>query len=283
MTGFVLVDKPSGPTSHDVVAMIRRALGVRRVGHAGTLDPPATGLVVVGVGPATRLLRFVQRRTKSYATRGRLGVRTSTADAAGEVLSSLPVDVSEDQLRAVLPSLTGEILQVPPAVSAVKVAGVRSYKRAARGEAVELAARPVKVHELQLLAFEPPDFELEVVCSSGTYVRSIVSDIGERLGCGAHVAELRRTAIGDLRVEDAVAPADAGPQHVRPVRQVLTDLPVVELDRAAAVRAWAGQRLPEAAPDGEVLACCDSDTVGVFESREGVLHPVTVLPRPEES
>lgn len=190
LSGFALVDKPAGPTSHDVVARARRMLGVRKVGHAGTLDPPASGLVVLGVGPATRLLQYVQRQRKTYLARGVLGVRTTTLDAAGDVVAESAVDVSRDDLCAALAAFTGEIEQVPPAVSAVKVAGERAYRRAARGESVMLEPRRVVVYELELVAFESPAFDVRIVCSSGTYVRSLVSDAGDRVGCGAHVANL---------------------------------------------------------------------------------------------
>lgn len=278
MIGFLLVDKPAGPTSHDVVDAVRRALGMRKVGHAGTLDPPATGLVVVGVGAATRLLQYVQRASKTYTARGVLGVRTTTLDAAGAVTGTAEVDVSEDVLRATLAAFVGDIDQRPPAVSAVKIEGERAYKRAARGETVEPEPRRVHVYEVELVSFDPPSFDVVIRCSSGTYVRSLVGDVGESLRCGAHVASLRRTAIGSLLVEDATSMDAIDASLLRPVEATLTDIPHVELDLDTARRARHGQRIAGTpAPEGEVLVVGPDGPVGVFECRSGVLRPVTVL------
>lgn len=280
MIGFLLVDKPEGPSSHDVVAAARRALGVKRVGHAGTLDPPASGLLVLGVGAATRLLSWVQRLEKTYQARGVLGVRTSTLDAAGEVVSTSPVEVTEQALREALGRLVGEIDQTPPAVSAVKVGGERAYKKVLRGETVELQARRVLVYEIDLVDFDPPSFGIRVRCSAGTYVRSLVADVGETLGCGAHVVTLRRTAIGHLRVEDAVVPDAIDPEALMPVAAALAHLPRVDLDAETARRARFGQRVEAAGgpSDGEVLVCGPDGPVGVFRAERGILRPVTVLP-----
>ena len=277
MIGFVLVDKPVGPTSHDVVDVVRRALGIKRVGHAGTLDPPASGLLVVAVGPATRLLRYVQGLDKTYEATGVLGVRTTTLDAAGDVVSEEPADVDEARLRSALDAFVGEIDQVPPAVSAVKVAGERAYKRAARGEDVVIEPRRVRVYDLALVAYDPPRFEIVLRCSSGTYVRSLVADVGDALGCGAHTASLRRTAIGHLLVSDAVAPGTVEADAVMAVEDVLSQFQRVEVDAEVAHRAGNGQQIEAAARDGEVLVVGPGGTVGVFESRDGMLRPVTVL------
>jgi tRNA pseudouridine55 synthase len=209
--GLLLIDKPAGITSHDAVAKVRSALGVRKVGHSGTLDPAATGLLLMGVGRATRLLRFLGDLPKVYRGRGVLGVETDTLDAAGTVVGESAVDVGETELRAALERFTGDIAQVPPAYSAVKVGGQRLYRAARRGEHVEAAARSVHVHSFDLLLFASPAFDFEVRCSAGTYVRSLVADVGRVLGCGAHLAELRRIAIGPFRVEAATSPDDPGP------------------------------------------------------------------------
>src|SRR5687767_6174556 len=169
--GLLLVDKPKGITSHDAVGAVRRALRIRKVGHAGTLDPMASGLLVMGVGRATRLLRFLGDLEKEYEGTGRLGVETDTLDAEGTVTRTADVDVAEDQLRAAMEKLTGDIDQRPPAYSAVSVGGERLYKAARRGEAVEAPPRPVQVETFDLVRYELPDFDFEVVCSSGTYVR----------------------------------------------------------------------------------------------------------------
>src|SRR5438094_3181804 len=230
LTGFLLLDKPRGPTSHDMVSRVRKALNVKRVGHAGTLDPLASGLLVMAVGPATRLLRYVQDLPKTYDVTGVLGVETSTLDADGEVTSRADVNVTPDEIRAAAAAFVGDIEQVPPAVSAIKVGGERAYKLARRGEDVELAPRRVKVFSFDVLRTSTDAFEARIVCSSGTYVRSLVRDVGAALRCGAHVAHLRRTQIGDVSVRDAVRPGSVDASSVRPVEEVLTNLARVEVD-----------------------------------------------------
>lgn len=275
--GFVLVDKPGGPTSHDIVDGVRRALGVRRVGHAGTLDPPASGLLVVGIGPATRLLSYVQALPKTYEVSATLGVRTTTLDAQGEVVSTEPVEVSPDQIRTAAASLVGEIEQVPPAHSAIKVGGERAYRIAKRGEEVKLTPRRVTVYAFDVLRTSAAAFDARVGCSVGTYVRSLVAEVGERLGCGAHVARLRRTAIGHLDVADACAPDEVGRHRVRAVDDVLAHLQRVDVDADVARVARHGRTLRVEAPEGEVLVCGPSGAVGVFRSAGGEIRPVTVL------
>lgn len=277
MTGFVLVDKPRGPTSHDVVDRVRRAFGVRRVGHAGTLDPPASGLLVVAVGPATRLLRYVQGLPKTYDVTGVLGIRTSTLDAEGEVLSREPVDVTPDDIRDAAKPFVGEIEQTPPAVSAIKVGGERAYKKVARGETVDLEPRTVTIYSLDILRTSKDAFDARIVCSSGTYVRSLVADIGERIGCGAHVEHLRRVAIGDLDVRDAIHADKLTPDALKPVEDVLGHLPRVDVDAEAERLARNGRPLDIDAATGEVLLVGPGGAVGVFESGAGRLRPVTVL------
>ncbi|HZR52798.1 MAG TPA: tRNA pseudouridine(55) synthase TruB [Streptosporangiaceae bacterium] len=198
--GLVIVDKPAGLTSHDVVARVRRLAGTRKVGHAGTLDPMATGVLVIGVEKATRLLGFLTLTEKEYRTTIRLGQSTSTDDAEGEALPAQPLvdprSVSEGALRAAVRSLTGEILQVPPKVSAIKVNGQRAYKLTRAGQAPELAARPVTVHEFTITAVDGLDVTATIRCSSGTYIRSLARDLGILLGTGGHLTALRRTRVG---------------------------------------------------------------------------------------
>ena len=200
-TGLVVVDKPGGLTSHDVVARARRALGTRKVGHAGTLDPMATGVLVLGVGRATRLLGHLTLTEKAYDATARLGVATTTDDAEGEVVGAAPAGhLGDDEIRAALAGFVGDIEQVPTAVSAIKVDGRRAYERVRAGEEVELAARPVTVHELVVhevrAAADVVDVDFSVRCSSGTYVRAIARDLGAALGVGGHLTALRRTAVG---------------------------------------------------------------------------------------
>jgi tRNA pseudouridine55 synthase len=213
--GLLLVDKPGGMTSHDVVARARRALSVRKVGHAGTLDPMATGLLVLGVGAATRLLGHVGGTDKTYEATIRLGQATVTDDREGEVLTTTPAaHLTDDAVRSALAAQTGPLLQVPSSVSAVKVAGRRSYDRVRAGEEVELAPRAVTVHELTVHAIGRPtpdlvDVEVTVRCSAGTYVRAIARDAGAALGVGGHLTALRRTASGPFTVAQAASVEDA--------------------------------------------------------------------------
>jgi tRNA pseudouridine55 synthase len=199
-SGLIIVDKPAGLTSHDVVARIRRIAGTRKVGHAGTLDPMATGVLVVGVEKATRLLGYLTLTEKVYQATIRLGQSTSTDDAEGEVISAGPRPVADDELHAAVAKLTGEIQQVPPQVSAIKVNGQRAYKLTRAGAAPELAARPVTVHEFGITATRMAgdflDLDATIRCTSGTYIRSLARDLGAALGTGGHLSALRRTRVG---------------------------------------------------------------------------------------
>ncbi|HWG61177.1 MAG TPA: tRNA pseudouridine(55) synthase TruB [Streptosporangiaceae bacterium] len=226
--GLVVVDKPAGMTSHDVVARVRRLAGTRRVGHAGTLDPMATGVLVVGVGKATRLLGYLTLTEKQYLATIRLGQATSTDDAEGTVTSVASTrGVTAEAVLAGVAGLTGEIQQVPPAVSAIKVGGKRSYKLAREGAAPVLAPRPVTVWSMQVLDMRAEgdllDVDVDVRCSSGTYIRALARDLGAALEVGGHLTRLRRTAVGpyDLRA-------------ARDLDQLADDLSVVALEDAAA-------------------------------------------------
>lgn len=200
-SGLVIVDKPAGWTSHDVVGKMRRLAKTRRVGHAGTLDPMATGVLVLGIGKATRLLGHLALTRKGYDATIRLGESTNTDDAEGETIATASAEaVTEDALRAGVAELTGTIQQVPPQVSAIKVNGERAYKMARKGEDVELAARPVTVDEFTVLDVRRHggliDVDASVACSSGTYIRALARDLGASLGCGGHLTALRRTRVG---------------------------------------------------------------------------------------
>ena len=208
--GFILVDKESGWTSHDVVAKVRRSVG-GKVGHAGTLDPLATGLLVLAVGGATRLLRFVQASNKDYTATAVFGVATDSLDADGAILSREPMPVSEDDVEAALERFRGDIVQIPPMVSARKVEGKRLYELAREGQVVEREARPVTIHELEIVDFAPSDYPevtFSVTCSTGTYIRTLADDIARALGGRAHLVALRRTRNGPMRVTDAVTVAE---------------------------------------------------------------------------
>jgi tRNA pseudouridine55 synthase len=245
--GFLLVDKPGGMTSHDVVVAARRALGIRKIGHAGTLDPMATGLLVLGVGRATRLLRFVQGAPKTYLARVVFGVATDTLDAEGSVVDRAPMPVTEEDLEGVVARFLGPILQVPPMVSAVKMAGRRLYELAREGIEVERAARTVEIHEIDVLDFAPSDYPEAVIrvrCSTGTYVRTLADDIARALGGRAHLGELRRLAIGGLHVSQGVAIDRIGVDVVVDPSTGLRDLPVLRADAEAVAAIRHGVPLP---------------------------------------
>ncbi len=233
--GFLIVDKPGGISSHDVVGAVRRETGVRRVGHAGTLDPMATGVVVVAVGRVTRLIRFIQDLAKEYVATAVFGVATDTLDADGAVLEREPLDVDADDVRRVIPRFVGEIEQIPPMVSALKVGGERLYDVARRGEVVERQARRVVVEELEMTDFAPgpyPEVSFRVVCGRGTYVRSLADDIAGALGGRAHLSRLRRTRIGSLGLDRAVTIEDMG-EHTRYILsplEALADLASVSIE-----------------------------------------------------
>lgn len=246
--GLLLIDKPSGITSHDAVDAVRRAVGVRKVGHAGTLDPMATGLLVMGVGRATRLLRFLGDLDKEYEGRGRLGEETDTLDAEGTVVRTADVDVGEEDIRFAMGALVGEIQQRPPAYSAVKVGGRRLYAAAREGRPLEAEPRTVRVDEFELAGFDGRDFRFRVVCSGGTYVRSLVADVGKHLRTGAHLTELRRARIGAFDVA-AASPPDT-PGDLLPLQSAVAHLPSVEVDEEEAVAARHGRCLGPAGIEG---------------------------------
>jgi tRNA pseudouridine55 synthase len=255
--GLVLVDKPAGKTSHDLTLATRRALGVRKAGHAGTLDPFATGLLLVLVGRARRAQRFLTALPKTYVTVARLGAVSTTGDPEGEIVETgvLPPD------PLVLP--TGRVRQRPPIYSAVRIEGRKAYERARRGEAVEVPEREVMVHRFEQLWREGDRAAFLVECSSGTYVRSLIADLGD-----AYCEELRRTRVGPFAVEDA------DPTRVLALRDALAFLPAVELEGDDARRAGHGQAVAGEVPDGadgEVLLVDGDGPIAIAEPREGAL------------
>jgi len=204
VSGVLVIDKPVGLTSHDVVQIIRRGTGIRRAGHTGTLDPRASGVLVVLIGPAVRLSEFVSASDKRYQATIRLGSSTETYDSEGTPSEEMPVNVTEEQFAELLKGYVGQIEQVPPPFSAVKVDGEKAYDKARRGEEVDLEPRLIDVYNLDLLEWAPPEVVIDVNCSSGTYVRSLANDLGARLGCGATLTGLRRTKNGRFTLRDAV-------------------------------------------------------------------------------
>jgi tRNA pseudouridine55 synthase len=244
--GLVVVDKAAGWTSHDVVAKSRGLLGTRKVGHSGTLDPDATGVLLLGVGRVTRLLRFLGLLPKRYTGVVVLGTATSTLDASGEPTGTWAMDhVVLADVRAAASGFTGKILQVPPMVSALKVDGRRLHELAREGIEVERAARPVTVHELTVgEPLGPGAFPIEVSCSSGTYVRTLAADLGTALGGGAHLRDLRRTAIGSFTTEEGVPVEAVGPHRLLTPAAALRDLPAVTVDDGVAAAVGHGKVLP---------------------------------------
>jgi tRNA pseudouridine55 synthase len=285
--GLVVVDKPGGMTSHDVVARVRRLVGTRRVGHGGTLDPMATGVLVIGVERATRLLTYIIGSRKRYTATIRLGQTTVTDDAEGEVVASVDAGGIDDAaVAAGLAALTGEIDQVPSAVSAIKVGGKRSYARVRAGETVDLAARRVTVHRLDLLdirrAGAVVDLDVDVTCSSGTYIRAIARDLGAALGVGGHLTALRRTEVGAFTLTEAVSmdelaarddpltlPLPAAAARLLPRREATTD--EARVLRHGGPLSTVGIAGPYAVfdPGGDVLA--------VVSERDGKARPEVVL------
>jgi tRNA pseudouridine55 synthase len=264
-SGLVVVDKPAGITSHDVVARVRRLAGTRKVGHAGTLDPMATGVLVLGLNRATRLLGHLTLTDKRYDATIRLGETTTTDDAEGETVASHSTsELTEDDVRAALASFDGEIDQVPSAVSAVKVDGKRAYARVREGEEVDLPSRRVTIHALEVTGVRLPELDVTVHCSSGTYIRAIARDLGAALGVGGHLTALRRTSVGpfdlaDARSLDQLADAFA----VTPIGEAArASFPALDLDDDQASDVRVGRRLDLSlsevtalfAPDGEFLA-----------------------------
>ena len=255
--GLVVVDKPQGWTSHDVVGRMRRLARTRKVGHAGTLDPMATGVLLLGVGRATRLLGHLALTDKEYLATIRLGQTTVTDDAEGEVVTTTPVDIDDDQVVRQIAVLTGDLLQVPSSVSAIKVDGQRSYARVRAGEDVVLAPRPVTVSRFELLARRGDDLDVAVTCTSGTYIRALARDLGAALGVGGHLTALRRTRVGPfdlLRARTLEQLEDLDPDVVLLDDAVAASFPRRDLDEQEALDLSHGRRLTPTGLTGVVGA-----------------------------
>jgi tRNA pseudouridine55 synthase len=282
--GVIVVDKPAGMTSHDVVDEVRRRLRTRKVGHSGTLDPDATGVLVIGVGRATRLLAYVQSLPKRYTAVARFGSTTTTQDASGELVDSRAVTVDEHDIAAALRNFIGEIEQIPPMVSAVKIGGERLYKKARRGEEIERASRIVTILEATVRAFDRPDATLDVRCSSGTYVRTLVHDLGAALGCGAHLRSLRRTEAGGFGLFDAVSLDSVDARSTRPMTDAVTGLRRLEIDDDLARRVRDGrplELLESTSTSSEPVALIhNGELLAVYRPEAGRLVAERVLPPP---
>jgi tRNA pseudouridine55 synthase len=282
-SGLLLVDKPQGVTSHDVVARTRRLLGTRKVGHAGTLDPMATGLLLLGVDSATRLLTYLVGLDKEYTATIRLGVATDTDDAEGEVVDTRDASgVTDAAIAAGIGELTGAIEQVPSTYSAIKVDGRRAYDRARSGEQVELTARPVTIHAFELLASrrdgDAVDLDVRVACSSGTYIRALARDLGTGLGVGGHLTALRRTRVGPFAVAGAVPlpdprehPEAVAPELLEPADVAAQLFPMVHLDADQTRDLAHGKRVELDEPDTDLAAALTPDgrLAALIELRRG--------------
>lgn len=294
--GLLVIDKPEGPTSHDVVARVRRLLRIPGVGHTGTLDPMATGVLPLVLGKATRLARFLTSDAKRYQAEVRLGWATDTYDRLGEQAGdTVAMDVTREAVEAALASFRGELSQTPPPYSAKKIGGVSAHRLARRGEPVTPAAVPVTVHHLELLDFAGDRLTLDVHCSAGFYVRSLAHDLGAALGCGAHLTALRRTSSGDWTLAHAIPLADcerdvdAMRAQIVPLRGLLTSWPAVTVNVDGQRRVRHGQPLRPADLTGPAAASAEEaegirlltdagDLIAIAQRRpDGLLHPGLVL------
>lgn len=287
--GFLIVDKPGGVTSNQVVSEVKRATGTRKVGHAGTLDPMATGAMVLALGKVTRLIRFIQSQPKEYVATAEFGVATDTLDADGAILAREPMDFTAGELEEIVPRFVGEIMQVPPMVSALKKDGKRLYELAREGQVVDRDARPVHVYELEIVSVGPgpyPEVVFRVVCGKGTYVRSLADDMAGVLGGAGHLTALRRLRIGSLHVDRAVSIDELGDwrSHLLSPAEALRDLPSVTVGDETARGVSHGMRFVGGdithAPADEVFRVIDESgsLLAVYSKVGREARPEVVLP-----
>lgn len=285
LAGILVIDKPTGLTSHDVVGRVRRVAGLRRVGHAGTLDPLATGVLLVCLGQATRLVEYVMGQPKTYVTRVRLGQTTDSFDADGAVVAERPLTFTPTELENALHQFRGAIEQLPPMFSAVKQQGQPLYKLARQGIEVERPLRPVTIYDLKRLAYDPPFLELQIRCSAGTYIRTLAHDLGETLGCGGHVVALRRTAVGTFTSDQAV-PLDAltagnVADYLQAAETAVIHLPILTLPTPEAARLAQGQRLicQPHQPQATLVRVYSEDGcfIGIAQQKDDVWQPQKIL------
>jgi len=281
ISGFVLVDKPEGPTSHDVINMVRHRISVRRVGHTGTLDPFASGLLIVVIGSATRLARFVDGTRKRYEGEIRLGFSTTTDDRTGEVVGEQKEDTAnESAIRDAMHTLTGDLLQRPPAFSAKRIGGKRAHRLARRGDLPALEPVAVVVEEFVPLDIDGIKIRFAATVSAGTYVRALARDLGAALGCGGHLHSLRRVGIGPFDVREALAPDAVELPMVQPARGLVGHLESVALNAAAADHVRHGRPIPMDKPLAGPVALLEDDIlVAVAEPNGEVLRPKVVVAR----
>ena len=287
--GVLVIDKPAGLTSHDVVRHLRKIAGIRRIGHTGTLDPLATGLLIICLGRATRLAEYVMGLSKTYKAMVRLGQTTDTFDTEGTIVAEKPVSVNDSQLAAALEQFRGVISQVPPMYSAVKVDGQPLYRYARQGKEIQRNPRPVTIHELKLLSWNTPLVELLINCSSGTYVRVIAHDLGQSLGCGAHLAALRRISIGKFAIEDAIPLSELNEDnlqnYLQPIDTAVQHLPSLIITNDEALKLHLGQRLviQGTKPADFLVRAYDKagHFVGLLSAEDGDWQPRKIFYQPD--
>ena len=289
INGILVVDKAEGMTSHDVVGKVRRAAGIKRVGHTGTLDPDATGVLVICLGPATRLAEYFVDRGKRYSAVCKLGITTTSEDASGEVLTQTSaVHVTEDDVRRVLPHFVGEIQQVPPMVSAVHHNGQRLYELARAGEVVEREARTIRIDSIELNNFTPGEaatFEFAVECGKGAYIRTLCADIGAALGVGGHMASLRRMSVGPFLANDALKMQDLSREEILsrliPAADAMPWFPAVSLTEAELDDVTKGRAIARPGTDTDVvrLISHSGELAALAALKSGSLHPFKVFPQ----
>lgn len=286
VSGWVILDKPAGLGSTPAVALVRRAFGAAKAGHAGTLDPDATGVLAVALGEATKTVPLLESAPKAYRFMVRWGAETSTDDAAGAILREAALRPDRAMIDAALPAFRGDILQVPPQVSAVKVGGERAYDLAREGVTMELAARPLRVERLELIAQPDADHALfEMVCGKGGYVRAIARDLGRTMGCLGHVLWLRREWSGPFRAAEGWAPEEIGrragtealAECLRPLEDALSAVARVEIGATEAARLRRGAAVHVGGPDGTVWAALHGRAVALGTVSAGMLHPSRVF------
>lgn len=281
VSGFVIIDKPAGITSHDVVSRLRKVLGTKKIGHAGTLDPMATGVLVIGVNKATKFLQFIVDGKKRYSATIRLGASTSTDDKEGTLLSTKSTThITKEEISNAAADFVGEVMQVPSSVSAIKIEGERAYDKVRRGETVELKARPVHIYSLEIKEMRSSDFidiDIDVSCSAGTYIRAIARDLGAKLGVGGHLTYLRRTEVSPFNIDDMTSLEV--PEIIPLSTAIAKVLPLRTLDHAELVELNFGRMISKSdfpgvgaaiAPNGEVAA--------IIENRDSGAQPLTVFP-----
>jgi tRNA pseudouridine55 synthase len=281
--GLLVIDKPSGPTSHDIVAKVRRATGIKRVGHAGTLDPLATGVVVIGIGRATRLLRYVQESPKVYIARVRFGIATDSLDADGRETARAPMPVTEKQVASALSGFRGNIQQKPPMVSAIQVGGRRLHEIARAGEEIERQPRPVEVFSIEVVGFEGGEFPLATIaveCSKGTYIRVLADDIARVLGGRAHLEELRRTRVGSFGLELALAVEglDRWETSLLPLATAVGPMPRLVVNDDQRLRTIHGRTLEAVGMEGPIAVIDPAgDLIAVYVAGDGVARAEVVI------